>query len=158
MGARVAGREARGATAVWWCMAWRTVVGGADVSATPLYRLYDVVDGAARLGCVALVVDERLVRGGGLLSVERLARSFCSPVQPGSASVPAVRTLSGRFPRLVSLAARCACSAGTPVAMFLVQAGVPLIAGVLVGATVGLLAAGRLGLRPGRAVFAGQAA
>src|SRR4051794_22631454 len=42
--------------------------------------------------------------------------------------------------------------------MFLVQAGVPLIAGVLVGPTVGLLAAGRLGIRPGRAVFAGVAA
>src|SRR6476619_6301842 len=65
MGARVAGREAGGAAAVWWSMAWRTLVGGAYVSATPLYRLYDVVDGAAGLGCVALVVDERLVRRAG---------------------------------------------------------------------------------------------
>jgi hypothetical protein len=81
MGARIAGGEANGTVPAGWLMAWRAAVsrpwGAWGISHVLLQRRDDVADGAARLGRVALVVDERLVRRAGDGAVNAGAR------QPG---------------------------------------------------------------------------
>src|SRR3954464_11382288 len=78
MGTRIVGCEAKGTVAAWWLIAWRAAVStpcGAWASATSaLHRSHDVIDGAARLSRVALVVDERLVRRGADGAVNAGAR------------------------------------------------------------------------------------